>query len=99
GGDIIENNKTYVYLKSLDFSNIDEQKKLQHLVSINPTDTTDKIDTVKQLFISSGAAESTKTDIKIYTNKAFSVLEHLHISEDKKQILRQFGEQLMNRNV
>jgi len=99
GGDIIENKKTYLYLKSLEFSDVDEQQQLQHLFSINPTDSTDKIDTVKQLFISSGAAESTKTEIKNYTNKAFSVLEHLHISEDKKQILRQFGEQLMNRNV
>jgi|UniRef100_UPI00404A4C32 geranylgeranyl diphosphate synthase type II len=99
GGDIIENKKTYLYLKSLEFSDVDEQQQLQHLFSINPTDSTDKIDTVKQLFISSGAAEATKTEIKNYTNKAFSVLEHLHISEDKKQILRQFGEQLMNRNV
>lgn len=99
GGDIIENKKTYLYLKTLEFSDADEQQQLQHLFGINPTDTSDKIETVKQLYISSGAAEATKKEIENYTNKAFSVLEHLQISEDKKAILRQFGEQLMTRNV
>jgi len=99
GGDIIENKKTYLYLKTLEFSDADEQDQLQHLFSINPTETADKIETVKQLYISSGAAEATKTEIENYTNKAFSVLEHLQISEDKKMVLRLFGEQLMTRNV
>src|SRR5690606_12112411 len=97
GGDIIENKKTYLYLKSLEFSDVDEQQQLQHLFSINPTDSTDKIDTVKQLFTSSAAAESTHTDIKHYTSHALSVVEHLHMSEDKQRILTQFREQLMNR--
>ncbi len=99
GGDIIENKKTYLYLKALAFSNAEDQQEIQHLYSINPTDATHKIETVKQLFISSGATEATKTEINNYTNKAFSVLEQLQLSEEKKAILKQFGEQLMNRNV
>ena len=47
GGDIIENKKTYLYLKTLEFSDADEQLQIQHLFGINPTDTTDKIETVK----------------------------------------------------
>ena len=45
------------------------------------------------------AAEATKEAIKNYTNKAFSILESLNISEDKKQLLRAFGNSLMNRTV
>src|SRR5690606_39653098 len=52
GGDIIENKKTYLYLKTLEFSDADEQQQLQHLFGINPTDTSDKVETVKQLYIS-----------------------------------------------
>jgi tetratricopeptide (TPR) repeat protein len=37
--------------------------------------------------------------IENYTNKAFRVLESLHISEDKKDILKTFGNNLMNRTV
>ena len=99
GGDIIENKKTYLYLKAIEFSNEGDKKQLQHLFSITPKDNFDKIEIVKQLFISSGSAQATKVTIKTYTEKAFLVLETLNITEEKKTILKQFGEQLMNRNA
>ncbi len=99
GGDIIENKKTYLYLKALEFSNAEDRLQLEHLYGVNPSDSTQKIETTKQLFVSSGSAEATQREIKNYTNKAFSVLETLSISEEKKAILKEFGEQLMNRNV
>ena len=99
GGDIIENKKTYLYLKSLELSKHEDQLELQHLFSLSPPDQTDKIKTAKEIFESSGSADATKQEIENYTNKAFSILEHLDISEDKKNILKQFGVQLMNRKV
>ncbi len=99
GGDIIENKKTYLYLKALEFSEDDERYQLEDLFSINPKDNSDKIETVKQLFFSSGSSEETKKAIEEYTNKAFSVLETINISADKKAVLKQFGEQLMKRSV
>jgi len=99
GGDIIENKKTYLYLKALEFANENSRKQLRHLYDTHPADVENKIETIKQLFIVSGSSEATKTAIENYTNKAFSVLENLNISEDKKAVLRQFGKQLMNRNV
>lgn len=99
GGDIIENKKTYLYLKALEFSNSDDRKQLEHLYSINPTDSSEKIDTVKQFFISSGSSDATKKEIENYTKKAFSVLDNINISEDNKNALRAFGNDLMTRNV
>jgi len=99
GGDIIENKKTYLYLKAIEFSNKEDALQIQHLFGINPSETNDKIETVKQLFLSSGSAKATQQEIKNYTNKAFSVLEDIAISEEKKQVLKQFGEQLMSRKV
>ncbi|WP_033957347.1 polyprenyl synthetase family protein [Psychroserpens jangbogonensis] len=99
GGDIIENKKTYLYLKCLEFSSKDDQKQLEHLYSVNPTDPSEKIETVKQFFISSGSSEATKKEIENYTKKAFSVLERIKISEDNKNALRAFGNDLMTRNV
>ena len=99
GGDIIENKKTYLYLKALEFSKQDDRFQLQDLFSIEPKNNTDKIKTVKQLFLSSGSADATKVAIEKYTNKAFSVLGTINISDDKKVILKQFGEQLMKRSV
>ena len=99
GGDIIENKKTYLYIKALEFSDESNIKQLEHLYDTHPADVENKIETIKQIFIVSGSSEATKTAIENYTKKAFAVLEHLNISENKKTILRQFGEQLMNRNV
>ena len=59
----------------------------------------EKVEKVKSLFNTSGASNAIKLAVKDYTNKAFSVLQTLNISEDKKQMLQLFGEQLMNRSV
>lgn len=99
GGDIIENKKTYLYLKALEFSNEEDTLQLEHLYGVSPSDPSDKIDAVKQLFVSSGSAEATKKEIKNYTKKAFSVLESLKISEENKSALKTFGNDLMNRNA
>lgn len=99
GGDIIENKKTYLYLKAMEFSNPDEKEQLTHLFSVQPTDNTDKIESVKSIFNQTKASEATQKAIKEYTFKAFETLEQMDISNDKKMMLKVFGEKLMNRNV
>lgn len=99
GGDIIENKKTYLYLKALEFLGTSERLQLEDLFSKNFEDNTEKIKTVKQFFISSGSAEATQKEIENYTIKAFTVLEHLEISEAKKNQLKDFGNSLMTRKV
>lgn len=99
GGDIIENKKTFLYLKALEFASKKEAKQLTDLYSINPNDASDKVESVKQMFLSSGSAEATKSEIERFTKIAFEVLEAIKISEDSKQALRDFGKDLMNRNV
>ncbi|RBP34433.1 geranylgeranyl diphosphate synthase type II [Oceanihabitans sediminis] len=99
GGDIIENKKTYLYIKSIEFSAEEDRIQLQHLFSLSPSDPKDKIEAVKEAFTTSGAAEATRQEIVNYTNMAFAVLETLDISEENKVALKLFGEQLMNREV
>ena len=99
GGDIIENKKTYLYLKAIEFSSKEQKLELQHLFSIAPKDSTDKIDMVKQIYVSSGATQATQNEIKNYTDKAFIYLEKLSVDSDKKTILKQFGDALMNRKM
>jgi geranylgeranyl diphosphate synthase type II len=99
GGDIIENKKTYLYLKALELSKFNKCKKLSQLFNTSPEDNTEKIKTVKKIFQESGSAKATKQAIEYYTNLAFIVLDSLSISEENKFILRTFGEKLMNRTV
>ncbi|WP_108803466.1 polyprenyl synthetase family protein [Aquimarina sp. Aq107] len=99
GGDIIENKKTFLYLKAMENADNSVKKQLEGLFSLNPEDPSEKIQTVKSIFETTGAKEKTRIEIERYTEKAFEVLNNLSISQDKKKILQIFGEQLMNRNV
>jgi len=99
GGDIIENKKTYLYLKALEYAPENGKQELQDLFSISPIDTEDKIDSVKRIFELSGSSIATQKEIENYTNKAFTVLEAIHISNDKKELLKEFGNSLMTRLV
>ncbi len=99
GGDIIENKKTYLYLKAIEFAKFDEKEQLLHLFSIQPSDNTDKINSVKEIFNQTGASEATQEAIRHYTFKALETLDKMNISFDKKTVLKSFGENLMKRNV
>ena len=100
GGDIIENKKTYLYLKSLDLGKPKEVEELTHLFSENFGGTDkEKIILTKAIFQSSGAATATQHEIEIYTNKAFAVVADLDITEENKKLLIDFGMYLMNRRV
>jgi geranylgeranyl diphosphate synthase type II len=99
GGDIIENKKTYLYLKAIEFSSIEQREELMNLFSIPLDDNSEKIEAVKEIFNSTGASEATQKSIKDFTLKAFETLKKMNISEDKKEILKAFGENLMSRNV
>jgi geranylgeranyl diphosphate synthase type II len=99
GGDIIENKKTYLYLKAIEFANSDEKEQLLHLFSIQPEDNSAKIASVKEIFNSSGASSATQKAIQDYTFKAFETLRNISIDNEKKDILRSFGENLMGRKV
>jgi geranylgeranyl diphosphate synthase type II len=99
GGDIIENKKTYLYLKAVAFSEKEQQQQLMDLFSVQPEDNSDKIKAVKEIFNNSGASKATQDAIQDFTFKAFQTLDKMNISADKKAMLRAFGENLMGRIV
>ena len=99
GGDIIENKKTYLYLKAIAFSNENQRDQLLHLFSIHPSDNTDKINSVKEIFDVTGASKATQQAIQDFTLKAFATLQKIGIDNEKKEKLQSFGENLMGRKV
>ena len=99
GGDIIENKKTYLYLKAIEFASAEEKAKLLQLFSVSLEENKTKIEAVKSIFNTSGASSASQQAIQDYTLKAFATLDKMNISADKKAILKSFGENLMNRNV
>lgn len=99
GGDIIENKKTYLYLKAIEFANDTERKQLLGYFTTQLDNNTQKIEAVKSLFISTGAAKATQQAIQDFTLKAFETLQKITIDNEKKEKLQSFGENLMGRKV
>jgi geranylgeranyl diphosphate synthase type II len=99
GGDIIENKKTYLYLKALEFSTPEKASELEKLFRLQLKDNSGKIETAKAVFNESGASKATQEAIEMYTFKAFETLEKMTISDEKKNILKTFGKNLMGRKV
>jgi len=100
GGDIIENKKTFLYLKAIENGSTDDREKLATMfTNKNGVDNTTKIVFAKEVFDRSGASELTKEAIKNYTEQALEVLDSISISDDKKQVLKDFGESLMFRTI
>lgn len=99
GGDIIENKKTYLYLKALEQSNEFEKENLKQWFAVHPEDNSDKIVAVKNIFRHTGADAATRDAIELYTQKAFDTLRQMDIEAEKKEMLKNFGESLMQRKV
>lgn len=99
GGDIIENKKTYLYLKALEFSSAEKASELEQLFTLQLENNIEKIETAKTIFNESGASKATQEAIEMYTFKAFETLEKMEINSEKKDVLRTFGENLMGRKV
>ena len=99
GGDIIENKKTYLYLKSLEIANEVDRGKLQFFYNQKLKDNSVKITEVTRIFEVNDIPVLIKEQIKSYTDKAFRTLSSMNISQDKQQGLKDFGLWLMNRSV
>ncbi|AQS94776.1 polyprenyl synthetase [Polaribacter sp. BM10] len=99
GGDIIENKKTYLYLKALEVANGDEKGKLQYFYKKKLNENSVKISEVRRIFELNDIPLLIKQEIANYTEKAFDTLAKMSIEDIDKQSLKDFGLWLMNRSV
>lgn len=99
GGDILENKKTFLYLKALINADAKQKEELIQYFSTQDNNGTAKIKRVKELFVETGSAVDSQKLIQEYTEKALAILDVMDITMDGKGRLRAFSQELMNRNV
>ncbi len=97
GGDIIENKKTYLYLKALEVSNNKDKEHLLTLYNKKLKENTSKIEEVTAIFKRNNIPELVREQIELYTQKSFEALTLLKIQEKDK--LKAFGTGLINREI
>jgi geranylgeranyl diphosphate synthase type II len=99
GGDIIENKKTFLYLKCLESANEEDKKKLTYFFTQNIKDKDYKVTEVTRIFERCDIPLLITKEIEAYTNKAFATLSDMNIDEKSKAGLKNFGLWLMKRTV
>ncbi|EAR13737.1 putative isoprenoid biosynthesis related protein [Polaribacter irgensii 23-P] len=99
GGDIIENKKTYLYLKALEVSGKEDIGKLRHFYKKKLKENAVKIGAVRRIFEMNDIPYLIKQEIESYTEKAFATLTKMDLIEEDKKRLKDFGLWLMNRAV
>lgn len=98
GGDIIENKKTFLYLKALEVCNNDDKIALLSLYNTTKSNE-NKVTDVTALFRKNSVEKITIEEIEHYSNLAFDVLDEMKLPNDKKQVLWEFGQNLMERTL
>jgi geranylgeranyl diphosphate synthase type II len=98
GGDILQRKKTYLYLKSLDLLSQKEAQDLRALYAGDDYDDT-MIEKVKSLFKKAHVDVHAEELKLVYQQLAFSHLAAINVSDEKKRILYEFAEELLNRKL
>ena len=99
GGDIIENKKTLLYVKSMEIFKEQDKTELTKLYSSTHLDESKKIEEVKELFLKYNIPSIIENEINHYTQLAFKKLDNLNINDHKKDFLFDFGNSLMKRKI
>lgn len=98
GKDIIDNKKTFLYLKALEIGTERQQNILKELFSSKNFEPTQKEQVVKSIYEELKIQELAKKEMAHYHNLAIQSLEKINIDETRKANLKEFAEKLMNRN-
>lgn len=99
GGDIAQNKKTFLLLKSLELAEGDDFARLQRLLSDQTIDETEKITAVTQLYRQLGVRALATDLMNDYLKTAFEQLHQVNVPEEKKKALKDLANELMFREV
>ena len=98
GGDIVQRKKTYLYLKSLELLSASESEQLKSLYINEELSDSDRIAQVTQLFKTAHVDVHAQELKLVYQQLALSHLDAVGVEEDKKQVLRELADNLLNRS-
>ena len=97
-GDIIENKKTFLFLKAFELANKVDKDKLVQLYSSKEYSES-KIQTVTKLFNTYKIPELIQLEIEKYTSMAVDNVNKLSVGQNEKDSLVSFAQQLMDRQI
>ena len=97
GGDILCNKKTFMLINALAHAPEHLRAELQGWLAATEYDPAEKIESVRHIYTQVGVDQMAKEQISFYIAQAEDALHALPVAEERKEILRQWTEQLLGR--
>lgn len=97
GGDIIANKKTYLLIKAKDLAAGENSMELNKWLQAKDFNKEEKVNAVKAIYDELNIKQLTETKMNEYFEKAFKNLEDLDAPTEKKTIIKDFFNYLINR--
>lgn len=98
GGDISENKKTFMLIKTYEMANAEQRRRLDHWMAVGTESGQEKIDAVTALYNEIGTPAVAQQLIDSYFEKAFRLLGGINAPAERKQALEDFACRMMRRD-
>jgi geranylgeranyl diphosphate synthase type II len=97
GGDILSNKKTYLLIKALELAKGDQATELDKWLKLDEFTAADKVAAVTAIYNRLDIRNYAEDAMQTYAEMAFNALDQINLSEDRRQYLRQFADNLLVR--
>lgn len=97
GGDITSNKKTYMLINAWNRSEGETRSELNHWLGVSEFDREEKIKAVTNIYNKLGIDKLAEAKIKECFDESRKYLDAISVADERKQVLREYTEKMMNR--
>lgn len=97
GGDITSNKKTFMLINAFNRTDAETRAELERWTTATEFDPAEKIAAVTEIYNRLGIDKLAEQRIKEYFEQSRQHLDELSVSDDRKAVLREYTERMMNR--
>ena len=97
GGDITSNKKTFMLINAFNRADAETRAELERWTTATEFDPAEKIAAVTEIYNRLGIDKLAEQRIKEYFEQSRQHLDELSVSDDRKAVLREYTERMMNR--
>lgn len=97
GGDITSNKKTYMLINAWNRSEGETRSELNHWLGVSDFDRNEKIKAVTNIYNKLGIDKLAEAKIKECFDESRKYLDGISVADERKQVLRGYTENMMNR--
>ena len=97
GGDIVSNKKTYMLINAMNRANPEQRQELMRWIEAKTFDRTEKVRAVTELYDQIGIRQLCEQKINYYFDECRKYLAKVNVSDERKQQLLDYTDEMMKR--